>query len=172
MKQSLVDLPTTSSDCEQRKRDIVYIYRLPEVTQIMPVWVKEAKKQTTPARENSSLGDWTIYFNNKLSQGLSHVFCSVSFFGQLKYCGAYKSTGQGTAKFTRFRFVEVLFHVYILLLLGKENHSLYRGPRYIEVHYIYVPLYNCSLKFVEKTNYKAEICEFLCYYRKQRGLKC
>ena len=79
---------------------------------------------------------------------------------------------QNLIAFTRFRFVEVLFHAYILLLLGEENQSLYRGLRYIKVHYIYVPLYNCSLKFVEKTNYKAEICEFLCYYRKQRGLKC
>ena len=67
---------------------------------------------------------------------------------------------QNLFAFTRFRFVEVLFYAYILLLLGKENHLLYRGLRYIEVHYIYVPLYNCSLKFVEKTNYKAEICEF------------
>ena len=79
--------------------------------------------------------------------------------------------------FTWFRFVEVLFHAYILLLLGKENLSLCRGLRYIEVHWIYVPLYyhrigNCSLKFVEKTNYKAAIFEFLCSYRKQRGLKC
>ena len=79
---------------------------------------------------------------------------------------------QNLFAFTRFRFVEVLFHAYILLLLGEENQSLYRGLRYIEVHYIYVALYNCSLKFVEKTNYKAEICEFLCYYRKQRGRKC
>jgi len=67
---------------------------------------------------------------------------------------------QNLFDFTRFRFVEVLFHAYILLLLGKENHSLYRGLRYIEVYYIYVLLYNCSLKFVEKTNYKAAICEF------------
>ena len=79
---------------------------------------------------------------------------------------------QNLLAFTWFHFVEVLFHAYILLLLGEENQSLYRGLRYIEVHYICVPLYNCSLKFVEKTNYKAEICEFLCYYRKQRGLKC
>ena len=67
---------------------------------------------------------------------------------------------QNLFAFTRFRFVEVLFHAYILLFRGEENQLLYRGLRYIEVHYIYVPLYNCSLKFVEKTNYKAEICEF------------
>ena len=79
---------------------------------------------------------------------------------------------QNLFAFTRFRYIEVLFHAYILLLLGKENHSLYRGLPYIEVHCIYVPLYNCSLKFVEKTNYKAEICELFCYYRKERGLKC
>ena len=30
---------------------------------------------------------------------------------------------------------------YILLLLGKENRSLHRGLRYIEVRYIEVPLY-------------------------------
>ena len=59
--------------------------------------------------------------------------------------------------FTWFRLVEVLFHAYILLLLGEENQSLYRGLRYIKVHYIYDALYNCSLKFVEKTNYKAEM---------------
>ena len=28
------------------------------------------------------------------------------------------------------------------------------------IRYTDVPLYNCSLKFVEKTNYKVEICEF------------
>ena len=79
---------------------------------------------------------------------------------------------QNLFAFTRFRFVEVLFHAYILLFRGEENQLLYRGLRYIEVHYIYVPLYNCSLKIVEKTTYKAEICEVLCYYRKQRRLKC
>ena len=47
---------------------------------------------------------------------------------------------QNLFAFTWFRFIEVLFHAYILLLLGKENHSLCRGLRYIEVHYTYVPL--------------------------------
>ena len=47
---------------------------------------------------------------------------------------------QNLFAFTRFRFIEVLFHEYILLLLGKENHSLCRGLRYKEVHYIYVTL--------------------------------
>ena len=42
MKQSLVDLPTTSSDYEQRKLELdIGSYRVPEVTQIMPVGVKE-----------------------------------------------------------------------------------------------------------------------------------
>ena len=58
-----------------------------------------------------------------------------------------KQRAKALAKFVRFHAVSF-------------NHSLYRGLRYIEVHYICVPQYNCSLKFVEKTNYKAEICEF------------
>ena len=37
---------------------------------------------------------------------------------------------------TRFRFIEVIFHT-LYYYWGKENHSLYRGLRYIEV-----PLYN------------------------------
>ena len=57
---------------------------------------------------------------------------------------------QNLFAFTRFRYIEVLFHAYILLLLGKENHSLYRGLRYIEVHCIYVPLYDCSLKLITR----------------------
>ena len=69
------------------------------------------------------------------------------------------------AKFVRF-FVSM--HIFYYYWVKKIN----RGIRYIEAHFIYVPLYNCSLKFVEKTNYKPEICEFLCYYRKQRGLNC
>ena len=77
---------------------------------------------------------------------------------------------QNLFAFARFRCIEVLFHAYILLLLGKENHSLYRGLRYIEVHYIYVPLYNCSLKFVEKTNYKAEICAFFAIIENNEAL--
>ena len=77
---------------------------------------------------------------------------------------------QNLFAFTRFRFFEVLFYGYILLLLGKENHSLYRGLRYIEVHHIYVPPYNYSLKFVEKTNYKAEICEFFATLESNKAL--
>ena len=47
MKQNLVDLATTSSDCEQRK---------------------------------------------------FHVSCSVSFIGQLKHCGTYKTKRKGNGK--------------------------------------------------------------------------
>ena len=36
---------------------------------------------------------------------------------------------QNLFAFTRFRFIEVLFHAYILLLLGKQNPSLCRGYR-------------------------------------------
>ena len=67
------------------------------------------------------------------------------FLGQMKYSlwnlqNKELRDWQNSFAFTRFRFVEVLFHTYILLLLDKENHSLCRGLRYIEVHYIYVPL--------------------------------
>ena len=41
---------------------------------------------------------------------------------------------------TRFRYVEVLFHIFYCYW-GKENRSLYRGLRYTEVRYIEVPLY-------------------------------
>jgi len=41
---------------------------------------------------------------------------------------------------TRFRYIEVLFHIFSYYW-GKENRSLYRGLRYIEVRYIEVPLY-------------------------------
>ena len=40
---------------------------------------------------------------------------------------------------TRFRYMEVIFHIFYYYW-GKENHSLYRGLRYIEVRYIKVPL--------------------------------
>ena len=36
---------------------------------------------------------------------------------------------------TRFRYIEVLCH------MGKQDRSLYRGLRYMEVRYINVPLY-------------------------------
>ena len=39
---------------------------------------------------------------------------------------------------TRFRYIKVLFHI---PLLGKENCSLQRGFRYMEVRYIEVQLY-------------------------------
>ena len=41
---------------------------------------------------------------------------------------------------TRFRYIEVLFHIFSYYW-GKENRSLYRGLRYIEVRYIEVPLH-------------------------------
>ena len=41
---------------------------------------------------------------------------------------------------TKFRCIEVFFHIFYYSW-GKENRSLYRGPRYIEVRYIDVPLY-------------------------------
>ena len=50
---------------------------------------------------------------------------------------------QNLFAFTRFRLIEVLFHAYILLLLGEENQSLCRGLRYIEVHYI-ILYYHCN----------------------------
>ena len=40
---------------------------------------------------------------------------------------------------TRFRYIEVLFHVFYYYW-GKENRSLYAGLRYIEFRYIEVPL--------------------------------
>ena len=47
---------------------------------------------------------------------------------------------QGTEKkngfaLTRFRYIKVLFHIFYYYW-GKENHSLHRGLRYIEVRYI------------------------------------
>ena len=49
-------------------------------------------------------------------------------------------TGKNLLTITRFCYIEVLSHNYILLLLGKEDHSLYWGLHYIEVCYIKVPL--------------------------------
>ena len=40
----------------------------------------------------------------------------------------------------KFRYIEVLFHLFYYFW-GKENLSLYRRPRYIEVRYIDVSLY-------------------------------
>ena len=58
--------------------------------------------------------------------------------------------GQGTGKnmfaITRFRYIEVLFHIFLFYCYwGKENCSLYGGLRYIEVRYIEVPLYLSGL---------------------------
>ena len=49
---------------------------------------------------------------------------------------------------TRFRYIEVLFHIFYFDW-GKENRSLCRGlryieVRYIEVRYIEVPLYDMN----------------------------
>ena len=41
----------------------------------------------------------------------------------------------------RFHYIKVLFHMFYDYW-GKENCSLYQGLRYIEVHYIEVPLYH------------------------------
>ena len=48
---------------------------------------------------------------------------------------------------TRFRYVEVLFHIFYYCW-GKEKRSLYRELRYIEVRYIEVPLYKDCFKFI------------------------
>ena len=40
---------------------------------------------------------------------------------------------------TRFRYIEVLFHIFYYQW-GNENGSLYRKLRYIEVRYIEAPL--------------------------------
>ena len=48
---------------------------------------------------------------------------------------------EGPKKLAKFvRYIEVLFHIFYHYW-GKENCSLYRGLRYIEVRYIEVPLY-------------------------------
>ena len=44
----------------------------------------------------------------------------------------------------RARYIEVLFHIFF----GTENRLLYRGLRYIEVHYIVVPQVWVWVKFV------------------------
>ena len=44
---------------------------------------------------------------------------------------------------TRFRYIEVLFHIFYYYS-GKQNRSLYRGLRYMEVRYIKVSLYFLS----------------------------
>ena len=46
---------------------------------------------------------------------------------------------QNVFAIARFRYIEVLFHIFYYYW-GKENRSLYRGLRYIEVRYIEVPL--------------------------------
>ena len=40
----------------------------------------------------------------------------------------------------KFGYIKVLFRIFYYNW-GKENHSSYRGLRYIEVHYIEFPLY-------------------------------
>ena len=49
------------------------------------------------------------------------------------------SDWQNLYAITRFRYFEVLFHIFYYCW-SKENHSLYRELRYIEVPYIEVPL--------------------------------
>ena len=44
----------------------------------------------------------------------------------------------------RFRYIEVIFHIFYFYW-GKENRSLYRGLRDIEVRYIKVSLYEVSV---------------------------
>ena len=50
-----------------------------------------------------------------------------------------KGTGKTLFAITRFRYIEVLFHIFYYYG-GKENRSLKRGLRYIEVRHIEFPL--------------------------------
>ena len=60
--------------------------------------------------------------------------------------------GQGTGKnlfaITRFRYIEVLLVIFYYYW-GKENRSLYRGLRYIEVRFIEVPQYILKLLSIQ-----------------------
>ena len=56
---------------------------------------------------------------------------------------------------TKFRYIEVLFHIFYYYW-GRQDRSLYRGLRYMEVRYINVPLYlvlsiNYSLHWILTT---------------------
>ena len=51
---------------------------------------------------------------------------------------------------TRFHLIEVFFHIFYYYW-SKENILLCRGLRYIEVHYIEVPLYHFNLFIVLNT---------------------
>ena len=66
---------------------------------------------------------------------------------------------------TRFRCIEVLSHIFYYYW-GRQDRSLYRGLRYIEVRYINVPLYLvlvnllfASLNF-DNPQYKSNIFHF------------
>ena len=54
-------------------------------------------------------------------------------------CNEVPRDWQNVFAITRFRYIEVLFHIFYYYW-GKENRSLYRGLRYIEVRYVEVPL--------------------------------
>ena len=77
----------------------------------------------------------------RVSQFLQVVTYNLTQYGLLQW-NLEITKGQGTDKFviTKFRYIEVLFHAFYYHW-GEENHSLYRGLRYIEDRYIEVPLY-------------------------------
>ena len=57
----------------------------------------------------------------------------------------------------RFRYIEVLFHTFYYYW-SKENCSLYRGLRHIEVRYIEVPLYAFERPSAEKNSFQVLTC--------------
>ena len=71
-----------------------------------------------------------------------HLTTFVFRWKQPHYSGTQFNEGprgwQNLFTLTRFRYIEVIFHIFHYYW-SKENCSLYRGLRYIEVRYIEVP---------------------------------
>ena len=58
---------------------------------------------------------------------------------------------QNALAIPKFRHIEVLFHIFYYYW-GKEDRSFYPGLRYIEVHYIKVPLYTLKRLLCRNTS--------------------
>ena len=58
---------------------------------------------------------------------------------------------QNALAIPKFRHIEVLFHIFDYYW-GKEDRSFYSGLRYIEVHYIKVPLYTLKRLLCRNTS--------------------
>ena len=72
---------------------------------------------------------------------MSHAFVFIEYENTVQ--PRYKEVPrdwQNLFAITRFRYIEVLFHIFNYYYRGQENRSLNRGLCYIEFRYIEVPL--------------------------------